>query len=140
MIKQLELSVLPPEHWRRERGLWLDQSPMANDLINRASLMEPLLNCCLVTSVVFNSVRPHRLLSTRLLCPWDSPGKNTVVGCHAFLQGIFLTQRWNLGLQHCRRILYRLVTREAQWSIYGNSKGGDLESLWVCEQVAMVGE
>ena len=43
MIKQLELSVLPPECWRGERGLWLDQSPMANDLINHASLMEPLL-------------------------------------------------------------------------------------------------
>ena len=28
----------------------------------------------------------------RLLCPWDFPGKNTGVGCHALLQGIFLTQ------------------------------------------------
>ena len=32
----------------------------------------------------------------RLLCPWDSPGKNTGVDCHALLQGIFLTQGWNL--------------------------------------------
>ena len=31
-------------------------------------------------------------------CPWDSPGKNTGVGCHALLQGIFLTQGWNLYL------------------------------------------
>ena len=31
-------------------------------------------------------------LWTRLLCPWDSPGKNTGVGCHALPQGIFLTQ------------------------------------------------
>ena len=38
----------------------------------------------------------------------DSPGKNTVVGCHAFLQGIFPTQRLNLGLLHCRQILYHL--------------------------------
>ena len=30
--------------------------------------------------------------ATRLLCPWDSPGKNTGVGCHAVLQGIFPTQ------------------------------------------------
>ena len=36
----------------------------------------------------------------------DSPGKNTGVGCHAFLQGIFPTQRMNAGLLHCRRILY----------------------------------
>ena len=34
----------------------------------------------------------------RLLCPWDFPGKNTGVGCHFLLQGIFPTQRWNLTL------------------------------------------
>ena len=38
--------------------------------------------CCCVTSVVSNSVQPHRWQPTRLLCPWDSPGKNTGVGCH----------------------------------------------------------
>ena len=38
----------------------------------------------------------------------DSPGKNTGVGCHALLQGIFLTQGLNPGLPHCRWILYRL--------------------------------
>ena len=42
--------------------------------------------CCQVTSVVSNSVRPHGLQPTRLLCPWDSPGKNTGVGCHFLLQ------------------------------------------------------
>ena len=31
-------------------------------------------------------------------CPWNSPGKNTGVGCHSFLQGIFLTQGWNPSL------------------------------------------
>ena len=34
----------------------------------------------------------------KLLCPWDSPGKNTGVSCHALLQGIFPTQRSNLCL------------------------------------------
>ena len=33
-----------------------------------------------------NSVRPHRRQPTRLARPWDSPGKNTGVGCHFFLQ------------------------------------------------------
>ena len=33
-----------------------------------------------------NSVRPHRQQPTRLLCPWDSPGKNTGVSCHFLLQ------------------------------------------------------
>ena len=42
--------------------------------------------CCQVTSVVSDSVRPHGLQPTRLLCPWDSPGKNTEVGCHFLLQ------------------------------------------------------
>ena len=38
----------------------------------------------------------------------DSPGKNTGVGCHALLQGIFRTQGSNLGLPHCRWVLYQL--------------------------------
>ena len=33
-----------------------------------------------------DSVRPHRRQPTRLPCPWDSPGKNTGVGCHCLLQ------------------------------------------------------
>ena len=41
---------------------------------------------CYVTSVVSDSVRPHRWQPTRLPRPWDSPGKNTGVGCHFFLQ------------------------------------------------------
>ena len=37
-------------------------------------------------SVMSNSVWPHRWKPIRLLCPWDSPGKNTGVGCHYLLQ------------------------------------------------------
>ena len=37
-------------------------------------------------SVVSNSSRPHGTQPTRLLCPWDFPGKNTGVGCHFLLQ------------------------------------------------------
>ena len=44
----------------------------------------------------------------RLLCPWDSPGKNTGVGCHSLLQGIFPTQGSNPGLLHCKQMLYHL--------------------------------
>ena len=42
--------------------------------------------CCYVASVVSNSVWPHRRQPTRLPRPWDSPGKNTGVGCHFLLQ------------------------------------------------------
>ena len=47
-----------------------------------------LLYCCYcqVTSVVSDSVRPHRQKPTRLPCPRDSPGKNSGVGCHFLLQ------------------------------------------------------
>ena len=38
----------------------------------------------------------------------DSPGQNTGVGCHALLQGIFLTQGLNPGFPHCGWILYHL--------------------------------
>ena len=54
---------------------------------------------------------PHRLKPAKLLCPWDSPGKNTGVGCHFLLQAIFPTQGSNshlLQLLHCRQILYQL--------------------------------
>ena len=44
----------------------------------------------------------------RLLCPWDSLGKDTGEGCYALLQGIILTQGWNLGFLHFRQIFYHL--------------------------------
>ena len=43
-----------------------------------------------------------------LLCPWDSPGKNTGVGCHDLLQGIFLPQKLNLSLLYYGEMLYHL--------------------------------
>ena len=45
-------------------------------------------------------LRSHGLQPTRPLCPWDFPGKNTGVGCHALLQGIFPTQGSELCLLH----------------------------------------
>ena len=42
--------------------------------------------CCQVASIVSDSVRPHRWQPTRLPRHWDSPGKNTGVGCHFLLQ------------------------------------------------------
>ena len=59
-------------------------------------------------------------VACRLLCPWNSPGKNTGVHCHSLLQGIFLTQGSNPGLPHCRQILYHWVT----WEELGSWKLG----------------
>ena len=60
----------------------------------------------LEASVVSDSFQPYGLQRARLLCPWDSPGKNTRVGCRFLLQGTFLTQGLNPGLPHCSLILY----------------------------------
>ena len=59
-------------------------------------------------SVVSNSLRPQGLQPATLLHPWESPGKNTRVGCHFLLLGVFPTQGSNLGLPHCRQTLYCL--------------------------------
>ena len=61
-----------------------------------------------VYSIMSNSLQPHGLKLTRLLLPWDFPGKNTGVGCHFLLQEIFLIQGLNPGLPHCRQTLYQL--------------------------------
>ena len=56
-----------------------------------------------------NSLRSHGPQPTRLLCPWDSPGKNTGVGCQVLLQGIFPTQGSHLHLLcllHWQMVLY----------------------------------
>ena len=77
----------------------------------------PLSGKVSVTLSCRTLLQPHGLLwcteeSTRLLCLWNSPGKNTGVGCHSLLQGIFPTQGSNLGLLHRRRILYCLSHQE----------------------------
>ena len=59
-------------------------------------------------SVVSESLQPHRLPLPGSSVDGDSPGRNTRVGCHALLQGIFSTQEWNPGLPHCRLTLYHL--------------------------------
>ena len=61
---------------------------------------------CVSHAVVSDSLQPYGLLSARLLCPWNSLGKNKGVDCHSLLQGTF--PNLNPGLLHYRQILYRL--------------------------------
>ena len=57
-------------------------------------------------------------IPTRLLCPWDSPGKNTGLDYHSLLQGIFPTQGSNLGFLRCRQIDYHLSRqRSPNWAL-----------------------
>ena len=64
------------------------------------------LRRCVNHSVMSNSVLPHG--HTKLFCPWNSPGKNTGMGCHSLLQWIFPIHGSNMGLPHCRQVLYCL--------------------------------
>ena len=59
-------------------------------------------------SVVSDSLQHHGLLPAKFPCLWNSPGKDTGVGCHSLLREIFLTQGSNPGLLHYRQILYQL--------------------------------
>ena len=67
-------------------------------------------------SVVSDSSQPQGLQPTRLLRPWDFPGKSTGVGCHFLLQGIFLTQGLNPGLPRCRQTLCHLSHQGSPWA------------------------
>ena len=60
------------------------------------------------------TLQPHGLQPTSLLCPWDFPGKSTGVVCQFLLQGIFPTQGSNLGLPRCRQMLYHLSYQGSQ--------------------------
>ena len=80
-------------------------------------------------SVVSNFLWPQGLYPTRLLCPWDSPGKNAGVGCHFLPQGIFLTQGLNLDLLQCRQILYHLSLWESP-SLWESSSHTVLQMAW----------
>ena len=67
----------------------------------------------LVAKSCLTLLQPHGLWPSRLLCTWGFPGKNTGVGCHALLQGIFPTQESNPHLLRPRQILHCWATREA---------------------------
>ena len=68
---------------------------------------------CVSHSVVSDFLWLYGLYPPRLLCPWNSPGKNTGMCCHSLLQGIFPIQGSSLSLPHCRQILYLLRHQES---------------------------
>ena len=76
-------------------------------VISHLCQLQPLsLSESVSRSVMSDCLRPHGLSPARLLCPWNSEGRNTGVGCHALLQGIFPSQGSNPGLLNYRQILY----------------------------------
>ena len=109
LVAQNQLSLqnsASQEGWRT-----MPPNPPAADLNQR--LMEGGVWKCeseiFSHSVMCNCLWPPGLY----LCPWIFPGKNTGVGCHSLLQGIFPTQGLNLGLLHCvGRFFTVCATRE----------------------------
>ena len=75
------------------RKIWIYGPQEEGALINTLDSQLSLTGDCILTgsaySVASDSSQPHRLKPTRLLCPWNFPGKKTGVGCCLLLQGIF---------------------------------------------------
>ena len=93
--KKLALKFFSLRNWKdefpsiviqrlREKGFGGKTRSLFGDTLNLRCLLDVdvLISC----SVMSHSLRPHGLQPSRLLCPWNSPGKNTGVGCHFLLQ------------------------------------------------------
>ena len=103
-----------------------------------ASFSAPATVLCLAAQSCLNLCDPIDCSPPGSSVHGDSPGKNTRVGCHAILQGIFPTQGSNPGLPHCRWILYRLShqgsPRIVKWVAYPFSRG----SSWPTTQISII--
>ena len=96
--------------------------------------------CVLGQTVVSDSLRPHGLCLTKLLCPWNScPGKNAEVGSHSLLQGIFVTQGLNPGPPPRRRILYRLSHQSSPDVLHGIGSVRSSQQRALCRAVPASG-
>ena len=96
-----------------------------------------------VTSVVSDSVRPQRRQSTRLPCPWGSPGTNTGVGCHFLLQCMKVKSESEVA-QSCQTLSDPVDCSPPGSSIHGIFQARVLEwgaiafSVLACEMTANV--
>ena len=80
--------------------------------------------CVLVTQSWPSLCDPRDCSSPGFSVHQNSPSQNTGVGSHSLLHGIILTQGWNLGLLHCRQILYHLNHQ-------GRIQRKSLLSIWI---------
>ena len=99
--EELFVPLLP---WTWDKGLLMPQivvtsTPRSQDMIWRNSVLVAQSGPAVCDPI---------LQPSRPLCPWNSPGKNTGVGSHSLLQGIFLTQGLNPVSCTDRQILYLL--------------------------------
>ena len=85
---EMPASLQIGEERREEESLFSVSGWASTHLCSHASVRAKSLQSCLTLGSSVDC-------SARLFCPWDSPGRDTAVGCRALLQGIFLTQGWN---------------------------------------------
>ena len=95
--RMLEWVALPSSKWS-SRPRDLTSPALAGSFFTTSATWETLLNMNVSCSVMSDSLQPHELLPARFFSTRNSPCKNTGVGSHSFLQGIFLTQGSNLSL------------------------------------------
>ena len=134
------LSSLPSQWTTLRCALWsLLEDPgglSSSCLINARWIAFPILYGCfsrLCSPSVAKScptlLQPHGLYPTRLLCPWNFPGKYTGVGCHYLLQGTFPTRDWTRVSCLGRWILYHWATWEAPLTVQISG----LEMCFLCD-------
>ena len=99
---------------------WIWQQAMCGIYMCRAVL-------CLVTQLHLTLCNPLDCSPPGSSVHGDSLGRNTGVGCHSLLQGIFPTQGSNPGLLHCSQVLYHLSHQKSprilKWVAYPFSSG-----------------
>ena len=94
--------------------------------------------CVLVAQSYLTLCNPHWLYPARLLCPCNSPGKNTRVEVHSILWGIFPTQGSNPDFMHCKCILYHLNHQGCLFTIHSSISLGISIHPWRASQVVFV--
>ena len=120
--------------WTEEPGDYNQGSFKESDATEQLTYTVVLRSICCMKSEneVTQScltLRLRGLSPTRLLCPWGFPGKNSGVGCHFLLQGIFHTQGSNLGLPHCRQMFSHWSHQEVILLVVSPKKAGFHASL-----------
>ena len=106
MLECVAISFSQGFFWPRDR---IDDSCTGRQILYHWATREVQFDVvCLVAQSCLTLCNPMDSSPPGSPVHGDSPGKTTEVGCHALLQGIFLTQGSNPGLLPCRQILYHL--------------------------------
>ena len=106
--------------WQVQRQVWENKPNSKRVLQERVEVVKwgsirvsRWCACVLSCLVVSDALWPYGLQPAKLLCSWNSPGKNTGVGNHSLLQGIFPTQDWTQFSCIAGRFFTIWATREA---------------------------